>query len=77
MNDRSFEDNERTLKELKHFFFNTSYLWTNTFVFPFVLNYNDFLCFFLLLLSRYRVLYILYVLETPNAFNGISSNYIY
>jgi hypothetical protein len=67
MNDISFEDNERTLKEIKSFFFNTLYLWTDNFVFPFVLNYHDFLVFF----------FFFYLPETPNAFNGILINYIY
>jgi hypothetical protein len=33
MNDRGFEDCERTLEEIKSFFFNILYLWTTVFVY--------------------------------------------
>jgi hypothetical protein len=32
MNDRCFEDRERTLEEIKSLFFNTLYLWTISFI---------------------------------------------
>jgi hypothetical protein len=56
MNDRSFEDRERTLEELKSFFFNTQYLWTVAFVSPLVLSYH-----FFFLLARCFLLYTSYV----------------
>jgi hypothetical protein len=43
MNDSCFEDCEKTLEELKYFFFNISYLWTAAFVSPLVISYYDFL----------------------------------
>jgi hypothetical protein len=46
INDRSFEHRERTLEELKSFFFNTLYLWTVAFVSALVLSYRDFFFFF-------------------------------
>jgi hypothetical protein len=46
MNDRYFEDNERTLEEFKSFFFNTLYLWTVAYVSPLVISYYDFLILF-------------------------------
>jgi hypothetical protein len=39
-NDKSFEDWERTLEEIKSLFFKTLYLWTIAYV------YSDFLVFF-------------------------------
>jgi hypothetical protein len=45
MNDRSFEDHERTLEEIKSLFFNT-YLWTAAFVSSLVISYHDFLILF-------------------------------
>jgi hypothetical protein len=41
--DRSFEDRERTLEEIKSLFFKTLYLWTIAYV------YSDFLVFFFFL----------------------------
>ena len=35
MNDRNFEDPERTIEELKSFFFNILYLWIATYIFSF------------------------------------------
>jgi hypothetical protein len=46
MNDRSFEDNESTLEEIKSLFFNTLYLWTVAFVSHLMINYHDFLVIF-------------------------------
>jgi hypothetical protein len=49
MNDRNFEDQERTLEEIKSLFFKTLNIWTAAYVFPVTLSYNDFLvlfCFF-------------------------------
>lgn len=40
INDRSFEDHEKTLEELKSFFFNTLYFWTEAF-YALVLSYRD------------------------------------
>jgi hypothetical protein len=40
MNNRCFEDLERTLVELKSLFFNTSYLWTTAYVSPLVISYS-------------------------------------
>jgi hypothetical protein len=37
-NDKSFEDCERTLEEIKSLFFNTLYLWTIAFVSPLVIS---------------------------------------
>jgi hypothetical protein len=45
MHDKSFEDGERTLKELKSLFLHTLYLWTTTFVSPLVIRYHGFLVF--------------------------------
>jgi hypothetical protein len=42
MNDRSFEDHERTLENIKSLFFNKLYLWTAAFVSPLVISYYDF-----------------------------------
>ena len=46
MNDRSFEDCERTLGKIKLLFFNTLYLYTSVFVSPLVIKYHDFLVLF-------------------------------
>jgi hypothetical protein len=46
INDRSFEDREKTLEEIKSLFFNTLYLWTTTYVFPLAVSYQDFLVLF-------------------------------
>jgi hypothetical protein len=46
MNDRSFEDRERTLEEIKSLFFNTLYLWTTSFVFALVSSFHKFLVLF-------------------------------
>jgi hypothetical protein len=46
MNNRSFEDCERTLEEIKLLFFNTLYFSTVAFVSPLEINYNDFLVLF-------------------------------
>jgi hypothetical protein len=49
MNDRSFEDREKTLEEHKSFFFNILYFWAAAFVSLLAYDYHDFLFFFLLL----------------------------
>jgi hypothetical protein len=46
MNDKCFEDHERTLEELKSLFFNTLYLQTIVYVSS--LSYHDFLVLFVL-----------------------------
>jgi hypothetical protein len=43
---RSFEDRERTVVELKYFFFNTLYFCTIAFVFPNLLSFHDYSFFF-------------------------------
>jgi hypothetical protein len=45
-NNKSFEDREKTLEELKFVFSNTLYLWTTAIVSPFVLGFQDFLALF-------------------------------
>jgi hypothetical protein len=45
MNNKCFEDHERTLEELKSFF-NTLYLLIAAFVSPLVISYLEFLVFF-------------------------------
>jgi hypothetical protein len=45
-NDRSFEDCERTMLELKSFFFNTLYYWAATLDYPILLGFHNFLTFF-------------------------------
>jgi hypothetical protein len=59
MNDRSFEDCERTLEEIKSLFFNILNLWTAAFVFQLVIIIS---LFILLLLARCFLLYTSYVL---------------
>lgn len=46
MNDKNFEDRERTLEEILSLFFETLYLWTPSFVFSLSLSYSDFSCSF-------------------------------
>jgi hypothetical protein len=60
-NDRSFEDRERTLEEIKSLFFNTLYLWTVAFVSPLLISFHEFLVLFALLV-RWLLLYTLCVL---------------
>jgi hypothetical protein len=43
MNDKCFEDRERTLEELVSLFFYTLNFSTTTFVYPLVISYHDFL----------------------------------
>jgi hypothetical protein len=49
---RSFKDRERTVVELKYFFFNTLYFCTIAFVFPNLLSFHDYSFFFFFLLLR-------------------------
>jgi hypothetical protein len=51
MNDRNFENHERTLEEIKSLFFKILYFWTIAYVSPLTISYNDFLVFLLLLVS--------------------------
>jgi hypothetical protein len=44
-NDKSFENHESTLEEMKLFFY-ILYLWTMAFVFPLVISYHDFIVIF-------------------------------
>jgi hypothetical protein len=46
MNDRSFEDREKTLEEHKSFFFNILYFWAAAFVSLLAYDYHDFLVLF-------------------------------
>jgi hypothetical protein len=46
MNDRSFENRDKTLEEIKSLFFNTLYLRIAAFVSPLVISYHDFLVLF-------------------------------
>jgi len=45
-NDRNFEDQERTIEELKTFFFYSLFSWTAAFLTPLVISFNDFLVLF-------------------------------
>jgi hypothetical protein len=45
-NDTSFEDQYRTLEEIKSLFFKTLYLWTVAYVSHFTISYSDFLVLF-------------------------------
>jgi len=46
-NDKSFEDRERKMVDLKSFFFNTLYHWVVALNFPNLLGFHDFLdCFY-------------------------------
>jgi hypothetical protein len=56
-NDKSFEDPEITLEEIKCLFFYTLYFWTAAFVSSLVISYHDFLVFFLPLLARCFLMY--------------------
>jgi hypothetical protein len=48
MNNRNFEDKERSLEEILSLFYDTLYLWTAAFVSPLSLSYSDFLVRFAL-----------------------------
>jgi hypothetical protein len=70
MNDRNFEDREKTGKILS-LFYETLYLWTAAYVSPLSLSYSDFPCSFCSttkLLVRCFLLYTSYVLRAPYAF---------
>jgi len=43
MNDRNFEDKERSMRDIISFFFETSYLWTAAYVSPLSISFSDFL----------------------------------
>jgi hypothetical protein len=45
-NNRNFEDQERTIEELKTFFFYSLFSWTAVFLVPLVISFNDFLVLF-------------------------------
>jgi hypothetical protein len=72
MNDRIFEDRERTLEELKFFFFYSLYIWTAAFVAPLEISFHDFLVFFFLLLARCFSYILLVYLICTFIFNDIS-----
>ena len=46
MSDKSFEDHEITLEEIKSLFFNSLYLWTTAFISPLVISYHNFFIVF-------------------------------
>jgi hypothetical protein len=46
MNNRSFEDLERTLEEILSSFYHTLYLWTTAYVYPLSFSFDDFLARF-------------------------------
>jgi hypothetical protein len=46
MNDRFFEDHDKTLEDLDSIVFNILYLWTDVYVSPLVISYHDFLVLF-------------------------------
>jgi hypothetical protein len=63
-NDRTFENQERTLEELKSFFFSSLFSWTAVFLGSLVISFNDFLVLFLLLLRR-SLVYFFYTMIVP------------
>jgi hypothetical protein len=46
MNNRSIEDQERTLGEIKFLFFKTLYMWTTAYMSHLMISYSDFLVLF-------------------------------
>jgi hypothetical protein len=46
MNNKSFEDLERSLKEILSFFYHTLYLWTTAYVYPLLFSFDVFLACF-------------------------------
>jgi hypothetical protein len=76
-NDRCFEDDERTLEELKALFFNNFYFWTAAYVFPLVINLSCFsFSFCPYYLGGFSYILLVY-LGVPYAFNGISINFFF
>jgi len=70
MNDRSFEDRERTLEDIfLSLFVKTLYMWAVAYMSHLIISYSDFLVF-LLLLVRWFFLYTLCV-GARYAFNDI------
>ena len=65
MNNRCFENYEKTLEELISF--NTSYLWIVVYVAPLVISYNNSFVLFALL-PKWLLLYTSYVLESTLCF---------
>jgi hypothetical protein len=59
MNDKNFEDNERTEEKILSLFFETLYLWMVAYVSPLSFSYND----SLFVLLPYFFLYIFCVLR--------------
>jgi hypothetical protein len=45
-NDKSFENQERTIEEILSLFFKTLYMWTIAYVSPLSISYSDFLVLF-------------------------------
>jgi hypothetical protein len=70
MNDRNFEDRERSLEEILSLFFETLYLWTAAFVSPLSLSFSDFLVRFAPLVRCSFCILPVY-LGAPYAFNEI------
>jgi hypothetical protein len=76
-NDRSFEDCERTVVDLKSFFFKTLYHWTTALDLN-LLSFHDFLDLFSFLQVRcFSCLLLVYLSYAFCAFNDISITYIY
>jgi hypothetical protein len=75
MNDRSFENHERTMVELKIFFFNTLYLWTIVLEFPNVLDFYVFLDLFPHLTKCLSCMLFVYRDCAFSLFNKISITY--
>ena len=69
MINRCFEDQEKTLEEIKSLFFNILYLWTAAYVSP-LASYYGFLAF----LTSFSCILLVYM-GAPNAFNDILINY--
>jgi hypothetical protein len=63
MNNRSFDDLERSLEDILSFFFHTLYFWTAAFVSPLTISYDDFLVHFIFLVRCF-------FLYTPGVLRG-------
>jgi hypothetical protein len=52
LNDKSFEDREKTMEEITSLFFKTLYLWTSAYVSSLSIIYSDFLVLFALFFDK-------------------------
>jgi hypothetical protein len=68
MNDRNFEDNERTMEDIISMFFGTLYFWTTAYVSPLLISFSDFLFCFALSI-RLFILYIFCILRGALCFH--------